>query len=315
MEEATLSDIGELGAIARIGRFLGDRRDIIQGIGDDCAVVRSSTIDAHDWVLTSDPVIEGTHFLRGTSPVQVGHKAIGRVLSDIAAMGGDPRWALVDLVSPGDTPASHLEQLYEGATALADRYGLAILGGDMACGPCLEVHVFAVGTVPMGRALLRSGAEPGDAIFVTGSPGGSMAGKHLGFEPRIREGVWLRDWATAAIDISDGLATDLRHLAHRSGTGARIGLAELPVSAAAREATDGSDVEHALCDGEDFELLFTVGKERAEELPDAWRRAFDLPCSQVGCMTADAGTIECVDSSGAARRLDEAGFAHWQPRP
>jgi thiamine-monophosphate kinase len=200
----TLSDIGELGAIERIVRTLPGRQDVVVGAGDDCAVVRMNGHAIDDMVLTSDPVISGVHFTTDATPESIGHKALGRVLSDIAAMGAEPRWILVDIVAPGETPIDVIDGIYRGMGALASKFSVAIVGGDMAEGSSLEIHVFGVGAVPTGKGLLRSTASMGDLLFVTGKLGGSRLGRHLQVEPRINEGLFLRDWASAMIDVSDG---------------------------------------------------------------------------------------------------------------
>lgn len=308
----TLGDVGELEAIRRICARLPARGDILAGAGDDCAVVRAAPDAPVDLVLTSDPVIERVHFLPDTPPEQVGHKAIGRLLSDIAAMGGDPLWALVDVAAPPSTPVEHIERLYDGALAIANRHGLAIVGGDMATAGALEIHAFAAGSVPAGQAILRSGARPGDLIYVTGALGGSLRGRHLAFEPRVPQGRWLRGLATALIDVSDGLATDLRHLTDMSRTGAELQLDRIPISADARDCGGPrTPLEHALFDGEDFELLFTLPAERSAEMERRWKREFDLPCRRIGAMTGDAGRIECVTAGGKRTPLEGAGFEHF----
>lgn len=306
----TLRDIGERAAIERICARLPKRPDVIVGAGDDCAVVRVG--GDTDWLLTSDPVIEGVHFLPATPRSAVGHKAVARTLSDIAAMGGKPSWALVDMVAPGPTPVSALDDLYAGAAQTALAHGLAIVGGDLSAGPALEIHVFAVGTVPAGRAILRSGSVPGDRLYVTGSLGGSAEGKHLRFEPRIEQGVWLRDWASSMIDVSDGLASDARHLAKMSGSGCDLNVERIPISSAAVDMKgERSALDHALCDGEDFELLFTVPAERETAFVTAWQQAFDLPCTCIGLMTAPPCEIRCLYGNGNVRPLEVEGFAHF----
>ena len=231
----TLHQLGEREVIRRLAKLLPGRDDVRVGIGDDVAVVNVE--GSHkDFLLTSDAVIEGTHFLPDAPPEQIGHKAIGRVLSDFAAMGGEPLWALIDVVATATCRSSGSSGVYSGAAKLANKYGLAIVGGDTAGGPALELHVFGVGEMPKSSAILRSGARPGDVIYVTGSLGGSLPGKHLTFEPRIEEGLWLREcrWANAMIDISDGLATDLGHILEMSKAGAEILADAVPVSDAAR---------------------------------------------------------------------------------
>jgi thiamine-monophosphate kinase len=299
----TLKDIGELAAIERITRLLPRRADIICGAGDDCAVVRPNRSSKSDWLLTSDAVIEEVHFARGTPPDLVGHKAIGRVLSDIAAMGGEPAWALIDLVAPAGTPVGTIDGIYRGATKLAARHKLAIVGGDMAKGRALELHVFAVGTVPRGRAVLRFGARLGDLVFVTGSLGGSRRRKHLDFEPRVKEGVFLRKWATSMIDISDGLASDIGHIAEMSGVGVSLAEELIPLSASA-----GRSVDRALFDGEDFELLFTIPESKTKAFIRAWKKAFNLKCSMIGVVTPHKGVIEFADTR---RRLKRKAYQHF----
>ncbi len=309
----TLRQTGECAVIERLARLLpGGRRDVAVGIGDDCAVVRTGD-PRHDLLLTSDPVIEGVHFPAGTPGRRIGHKLIGRALSDIAAMGGEPLWALIDLVAPPATPARRVEEIYRGAAALARRHGLAVVGGDTAAGPTLELHVFAIGRTRRGRAILRSGARVGDIVYVTGALGGSIRGRHLAFEPRLAEGRWLRRFATAMIDVSDGLATDLRHLADRSGVGAELWPEAVPISAAARRMRDGRDpLDHALRDGEDFELLFTVPAAGRRAFERAWSRRFPLACTAVGSILARRAGIRLRAGDGRDRPLPGAGYEHFR---
>jgi thiamine-monophosphate kinase len=309
----TLAAIGEQALIARLTRRLSLPDAVVVGPGDDCAVVRPAAGTCEDLLLTSDPVIENVHVAHGTAGADVGHKAVGRVLSDIAAMGGTPLWLLIDLVAPPACPVAWVEEVYRGATALARRCGAAIVGGDTAAGACAQLHVFGVGSVARGRALLRSGARPGDALFVTGSLGGSAAGKHLHFEPRLREGRFLLDWATAAMDISDGLGTDLRTLMRASGTGCRLRAASLPLSDAVLSAatTPVDAVRRALCDGEDFELLFTVPSDRCEPFLAAWRNENLAPVSRIGRVTAATAGIKIEDESGRVRPFDARGYEHF----
>jgi len=309
----SLRETGELAAVERICRNLPGGSDVIQGAGDDCAVVRTEHGAGTDYLLTSDAVIERTHFRPGTSPAAVGRKAVARVLSDIAAMGGEPKWALIDLVAPPETPVGTLDGIYRGAVAIARKYGLAITGGDLARGPVLELHVFAAGCATAGKAILRSGARPGNLIFVTGSLGGSIAGKHISFKPRIAEGQFLRSWATSMIDVSDGLASDLRHLTDMSKTGALIDARKIPVSRAAKLMNGRkSPLDHALYDGEDFELLFTVPARKVKAFQLAWKKNRFLPCSQIGQMTRKQGIIECTGRNGTVEKLEKTGFQHFK---
>jgi len=310
----TLGDIGELAAVARLAALLPTRADVVVGPGDDCAVVRSPGDARFDLLLTSDPVIEGVHFDEGTPTHRVGYKAVGRVLSDIAAMGGEPLWALLDLGAPAESPVARLEEIYHGAVSLAQRHNLALVGGDTGAAERLALHVFAVGRAPAGTAITRSGASPGDALYVTGSLGGSALGKHLAFEPRVREGLWLREqgFAAAMIDLSDGLGSDLRRLCAMSGTGASIRAAAVPVDPAALRIDDArGGLAHALEDGEDFELLFCVGARAQKRFEKAWREEQSLACVQIGIMTERQGLVEIEDGNGQRRTLAETGYEHF----
>lgn len=309
----TLQDIGEREAIRRLCRNLSTRADVLAGAGDDCAVVRPATGGDCDWLLTSDPVIEGIHYTPGTAPAAVGHKAVARVLSDIAAMGGTPQWALVDVTAPRDLDVADLDDLYAGLESTAKAHGLVIAGGDLGCGSPLALHVFAVGTVPAERAVLRSGAQTGDAIYVTGALGGSRQGRHLDFEPRLVEGRWLQSgqWATAMIDVSDGLAGDLSQVARASGLGAQIEAAAIPVAATLRHLDPADALQHALADGEDFELLFTVPVDCAAAFDAAWPAAFNLSCTRIGTITASPG-IRLLSPDGKARALNMESYDHFR---
>lgn len=309
---STVSELGERALIERLRRRLTASSDVILGIGDDAAVVHLAADTPEELVLTSDAVIAGRHFLTTDDPAAVGHKAIGRVLSDLAAMGATPRWALVDLVAPPHAAVADLESLYDGAAALATSSGLAIVGGDTSAGDQLELHVFGVGTVPRGAALRRDGARPGDQLFVTGSLGGSIRGRHLHLTPRLAQGQWLRGRATAMIDLSDGLATDARHLAESSGVGIMLELAAIPVSADAVAMPSGTPIQHALCDGEDYELLFTVPASSANTFAQDWARSWTLPCTRIGTVTDRRGMLETVDVDGRIKTFVGAGHEHFR---
>lgn len=304
----TLSSIGELPLIARIRRRLSPCQDVVTGIGDDCAVVRLTPDAEEDIVLKSDPVICGRHFLKDAPPELVGHKALGRVLSDIASMGAQPRWILVDLVAPEDTSVDYIDATYSGMMSLAKEHGCAIIGGDTCKGEMLELHVFGCGTLPHGTARLRSGAKSGDVIRVTGRLGGSLiSGSHLAFCPRVREGAWLRGRVNAMIDISDGLASELWHLADESRAHLVLNPMSVPFSDASMGT--GSPLSHALYDGEDFELLFTLSESEDVKFDAAWQLAFpDLPCTRIGqVISHDVAEVTFLDGTALAR----GGFDHF----
>ena len=318
-----LKNIGEREVIRRLSRLLPSRTDVRVGVGHDVAVVRGG--NKYDFLLKSDAVVEGRHFLPTTPPRQIGHKALGRVLSDIAAAGGEPLWALVNLVAPRNEKIHRLCAVYGGLAALARRHRLAIVGGDTTEGLVLELHIFAVGRVPRGTARLRTGAQPGDVLYITGTLGGSLAGKHLRFTPRLAEGQWLRagHWATAMIDLSDGLATDLGHILEMSRVGAAVHTEKIPIARAVFQGLEKhntafskawkkrSPLEHAVGDGEDFELLFTVSGRKATTLGNAWFKKFRTRLTAIGVITKRVGKIEWC-GHGRPQIFNPAGFEHFR---
>ena len=295
-------DIGEQEMIRRLTAQLTGHPLLRTGAGDDCAVTEVPG-SCSDQVFTTDPVIEEVHFKHSDDPRRVGHKAAGRVLSDIAAMGAEPQWLLVNVVAQPEQDARVLEEIYAGMTALCRRFGVTLIGGDVARGHGLELHVFGTGTVPAGTALLRSGASAGDQLFVTGPLGGSIHARHLDFIPRVAEGLFLRESGsvTAMIDISDGLATDLRHILKGSGVGALLDAEKIPLN---------KTLEEALYDGEDFELLFTVHPNQTEALSAAWSEHFDEPLHQIGRIT-DEKHILSLQQDGVSSVLQARAFEHF----
>lgn len=299
----TLRDIGEHEVIRRLLHQLGNHSDIAVGAGDDCAVCRMHGTDI-DQVLTTDPIIENVHFLPSEDPKRIGNKAAGRVLSDIAAMGARPQWLLVNVVAPNDLEFQVLQDIYSGMNNLCKRFGATIVGGDLSKGACLELHVFGTGVLPADSALLRSGARPGDALFVTGPLGNSGAGKHLDFIPRVEEGIHLRQSGvvTAMMDISDGLATDLRHMLKQSGVGAELDSESIP-----KFGTE----EQALYDGEDFELLFTVPPDCIEVLCKGWKERFDSELVPIGRIDSESEVLKIRSSEGELCVLKCKAFEHF----
>lgn len=289
---STLKQTGEHAAIAALTRNL-------KAVGDDCAVL---PLDAnYDLVLTTDPLISGVHFTPGTDPEKIGWKAAARVLSDFAAMGADPQYLLINLVAPPEQDFQTLEKIYAGVTRIRELFGVDLVGGDLAQGPVLELHVFGVGRVPKGKALLRSGARPGDVIYVTGPLGGSFeSGKHLTFMPRLKEAKWLRQsgFVRAMMDISDGLATDLRHILKASKAGAALNGVAIPKN---------STLEQALFDGEDFELLFTVSAREADEFDFQCLENLDQQFVRIGTVT-DQPDILTLDGV----ILERKAFEHFK---
>jgi thiamine-monophosphate kinase len=264
-------------------------------------------------------VVEGIHFTKTVAPEKVGHKALGRCLSDVAAMAGTPTHALIMLALPADFDSGFLERIYAGINTLAKRHGVAIVGGETTINPeRMLISASVLGTVARGKSPLRSGAKAGDAIFVTGELGGSLSGKHLDFEPRLSEARWLAENFSihAMMDISDGLAGDLRHILKASKVGAELLSDAIPTSRAAKLAARADSsakppLQAALTDGEDFELLFTAAGRDAAPLLDAWKKQFpELRLSCIGRITAESG-VTIRDKKGV-RPLSAHGYVHFQ---
>lgn len=310
--------MNEFELIAKLTAGLASRAGVIVGVGDDCAVLESGSPD--EWLLfKTDAVVEGVHFTSDASPHQIGHKALARCLSDIAAMGGRPTYALVTIALPLEFDVERINAIYDGMKKLADRHSVAIVGGETTTNPAgLLISIALLGTVPKGRAVLRSGATPGDAIFVSGDLGGSLVERHLEFEPRLAEGAWLSENFDihAMIDLSDGLAGDLRHIIKASGCGAELLGNMVPVSRAARlkarnESSAKPPLLAALTDGEDFELLFTVAPSDAVAVKDGWAKQFpDLKLTCIGKMTSEPGLK--IRTNEGVRDMTEHGYVHFQ---
>ena len=309
--------MNEFELIARLTRSLPANKSVVVGAGDDCAVLDFGLPDKL-LLLKTDAVVQGIHFAPETPAEKIGHKALARCLSDIAAMAGTPSAAVVTIALPREYAPKFVEAIYDGMNTLARRHELAIVGGETTTNPeRILISVAILGTVQRGKAVLRSGAEVGDAIFVTGELGGSLAGRHLEFEPRLVEAQWLVQHFSlhALIDLSDGLAGDLRHVLKASRVGAELLATSIPVSREARRAAKAESSAKppllaALTDGEDFELLFTVASRDAVPLLDAWKKRFPgLPISCVGKITASEG-ITIRDKQGV-RPLTAHGYVHF----
>jgi thiamine-monophosphate kinase len=233
-------------------------------------------------------------------------------------MAGTPTAALVTIALPADFDAGFVARIYDGLNALAEKFGVAIVGGETTTNPeRLLISIALLGVVARGKQALRSGAKAGDAIFVTGELGGSLAGKHLDFEPRIAESRWLAEHfhIHAMLDLSDGLAGDLRHITKASGGGAEIFKSSLPVSREAKLRARGGTHKPAalaaLTDGEDFELLFTIASKDAVKLLDAWKKQFPkLKLTCIGKMTTGEGIL-LRDKTGT-HKLNAQGYEHFQ---
>ena len=307
--------MNEFELITLLTQRLPTNQSVVAGTGDDCAVLDLGA-PAQLVLFKTDAVVEGIHFTRATPPEKIGRKALARCLSDIAAMAGTAVAALVTLALPKDFDAAFVAKIYDGLNALAEKFQVAVVGGETTTNPeRILVSIALLGTVPRGRQILRGGAKTGDAIFVTGELGGSRAGKHLDFEPRLAEARWLAEHfhVHAMIDLSDGLAGDLRHVLKASGGGAELLKSALPVSRAAKlqsKAGAKPAALAALTDGEDFELLFTVAGRDAVKLLDAWKKKFPaLKLTCIGKIVAGGG-IWLRDAHGT-HQLTAHGYVHF----
>jgi len=285
---------------------------VVVGPGDDCAVLEPA--GDGPLVVTTDMLVDGVHFESGRhSPGQMGRKAMACSLSDIAAMGCRPTAAVVSAAFPRRTGIEAARQMFLGMKELADSFETTIVGGDTTGtrGPlCISVTMF--GTAEDSPPVLRSGASPGDAVLLTGRVGGSILGRHLTFEPRVKEGLWLnsRFRPRAMIDVSDGLVADLGHILEESHVGARLQADDIPLSRAARDhaGTSGrAALWHALNDGEDYELLFTVAADQADRLRATW--PFPTPLTQIGSITKETG-IRLLRPDGAEESVKPEGWEH-----
>lgn len=272
----TLAGIGEDALIERLVRLV-PTGEALEGPGDDCAVVDEGGEDLV--LLKTDALVEGVHFLADADPSQVGWKAVARVVSDFAAMGGLPERFLVTLALPGAMELGWIEDFYRGMGNCLERYDAVLAGGEtcrVPAGSAGVISIAAIGRVERGNLVTRSGGRAGDGLWVTGRLGGSSGGKHLSFTPRIAEARWLVKHfkPSAMMDLSDGVARDLPRLAKASGCGFEIERELLPV-------TEGRSVEQALGDGEDFELMFTISA--SEGLEKAWGEKFpELELTRIG---------------------------------
>jgi thiamine-monophosphate kinase len=294
-------------------RLPADARMLV-GPGDDAAILRLAA-DANV-VATTDMLMEGIDFeLARHEPERIGRKALAVNLSDLAAMAAVPAGALVSLCLPRRGGEGLAKQLIEGMLPLAAEMDCPIAGGDTNSwdGP-LVISVTALGEVPPERRWRRSGARPGDAVLVTGEFGGSILRKQFDFKPRVREALWLAENASvhAAIDVSDGLTLDLARICEASGCGAVIDLSCVPIADAAKQLTrrvnDGvTALEHALGDGEDFELILAVPADHAEKI--VAEQPLDVPLTRIGAFIAETGLFS-VGDEGKQQPLTPRGFEH-----
>ncbi len=303
-----LQDIGEFGLIKRIAEKerIADKKDIIAGIGDDAAVLKDKKNSY--LLLTTDMLVENVHFNQKATPFQIGWKALAVNISDIAAMGGIPEYALISLGLRKNTALKFIDELYRGIRTLAQKFEVQILGGDTVASSKIVVNIALIGEVEKKYLTLRKGAKPGDKIYITGRLGGSITGKHLSFIPRVREARYLvkNFHPTAMIDISDGLLSDLTRICEASDIGAKIYQQKIPLSKKA------ISLQNALTGGEDFELLFThppsisspphlmVGENKEK-----------VSMTQIGEITKNTRII-LLDEKGKTVFLKKRGYDHFR---
>jgi thiamine-monophosphate kinase len=256
--------------------------EVLTGIGDDCAVIRTSGKAGTLELLKTDALVEGVHFRKGTALHLVGWKALCRPISDIAAMGGSPRHAMITVAAPVTWEGADWKALYRGIGKAARDFGVSVVGGETVRSPgALFISVSLTGEVRKPHLRLRSGARPGDLICVTGMLGGSLkSGRHLRFQPRIAEGAWLASerGVTAMMDLSDGLGSDLPKLAKESECSYRVALGSLPLH-------KGCSPKEGISDGEDYELLLTITPRLWPGIQNRWSNASPrLPLTPIGVM-------------------------------
>ena len=324
---ATLNDIGEFGFIRRLAQQLRSAPSVVEGVGDDCAVLR---VGNRLLLVSCDLFIEDVHFRRhAATPEDIGWKAAISSLSDIAAMGGEPLFCVVSLACPGDTDLSFLDGIYDGLLDAMSQCGATLVGGDTTKSPAgVILDVTVMGEVVSDRYLARKGAQQGDRLVVTGQLGRAAAGLHavehgLATTPdlvqahchpvaRLSEGQWFaaRPAAHAMIDISDGLAQDAGHLGHAAGLGVDIDPTRLVVAPdldAYCQAQGLDPRDFILTGGEDYELALAVDVRQCDEVITAFRREFHTEISAVGSFTESWHDVRV-----GGQALPRGGFDHFQ---
>ncbi len=331
-----IKEIGEFGFIRMVGeRFKDLVPSGVKGIGDDCAVIPLG--GGRSLLVTADMLVGGSHFLMDDiTPYQLGWKSLAVNLSDIAAMGGRPVGTFLSIALRKETDLEWVGRFLDGYRDLSETHGVPLLGGDTteATGE-VTINVTVVGMCDDNRVKLRSGAQPGDRVAVTGTLGDSAAGLKLILDrsplrgkyeklvsahylpvPRVSEGEWLAGQAgvAAMMDISDGVASDLRHMLERSGGSAAIETTRLPLSSQtmAMAAETGMDlVQTALAGGEDYELLLTLRPEAAEEIARRFEARFGLPLTIIGEIVPGGGDIRYLEKGNPIDSQRLKGFSHF----
>ena len=290
-----ISQIGEFGLIDALKAFAPVSKDVIKGIGDDAAVLPYSKSEYQ--LLTTDMLAEGVHFTRRMPPQAIGHKALACNISDIAAMGGYPTFAVVSIGLPKDFSVHFIKGVYKGMQRTAQAFNVSIVGGDTIKTDKMVINIALLGLVEKKCLVTRDGAKPWDWIFVTGPLGGSLkSGRHLNFNPRLAQARFLVEnfKPNAMMDISDGLAGDLNHILQESQVGARLDHDSIP-------RHKGASLSQAFNDGEDFELLFTLSAKNAAALMDWQTKERSFYFYPIGTITANA-----------KEKIDSKSFTHFR---
>lgn len=298
-----LRDLGEFNFINRISKAIKLSSHVVKGIGDDAAVLKY-TKDKY-LLFTTDILLEGKHFYKGSSAGLVGKKALSSNISDIAAMGGIPKFAVISIGLPGSMNLKYADELYKGIRKVADKFSVDLVGGDTVGSNKIIINIALIGEVEIKNLALRSKAKEKDAIFVTGDIGGSIKLKHLNFTPRLKEARYLvkNFKINSMIDVSDGLLADLAHILEESDKGAVIYEKTIPVS------KDAIDFNSAIREGEDFELIFTLPEKQADRLEDIW--PFETRLSMIGRICSGRKGFYLIRKNGKSEKIKSAGFTHF----
>ncbi len=335
-QKGAIGEIGEFGFIGRIRTLLkSDHPSVIQGLGDDAAIFKPSA--GHELIFTTDMLVEGRHFdFRYITPWQLGAKTMAVNLSDCAAMGAKPTVAVLSLGVPSSFPVKDLEAFYDGLKGWGESYGARVVGGDTVGSEKFIVNLALIGEIEPGRSLLRSGAKAGDSVLVTGTLGDSAAGlhalshpsrkaqeavpllvkRHLTPVPRFNVGRYLstKRLATSAIDISDGLSSEINHLCRESGVGAEIQEDAIPLSIALIHYCHQNKLkplDFALRGGEDYELLFTVKTSLAERVSHELSAETGAPVHIIGKMVSASKGVQLITRGGKRKSLKPSGYDHF----
>lgn len=318
-ESHRLKDFNEIQIIESIKQWLGESTPPSPfGIGDDCAVVPSDT--STQSLISTDALVLGKHFDKSIRAEQAGQKIVLRNLSDIAAMGGYPKYATLSILSGSNLSFNWLHKFYKGVKYTADIYNLKIIGGDLC--QIQDNHFQAVMTIvgTANKPILRHAASINDSIYVTGELGGSILGKHYDFQPRLPEGQWLSEnnFASAMVDVTDGLAKELNFLTDKSAS-IEIDLKSIPIAESAQflaEKNSEKPLEKAFCDGEDYELLFTLKHSIQSTLFESdWKQRFpETPLTKIGTIVEKNPLGNIIDSDSQKSIDDLKSFDHFKQK-